>query len=285
MSVDPFPCGAADPTCETRNVQSRVGVPFSQPMDCGPALVACQLMYDVFWLPGRSNVPVVVMVPGGPLPPGNRHSMWGLARHVAAHGAVVLVADYRSSASYGGGYPETFADVGCAIATARVAATEFGGNGRTVTLVSHSFGGFPSAVVAATTGDLAIPGCMVTGERTRPDAFVGVAGVYLPEHIGELFLSELLGGTHDTASDAWEAVDVAVLATGSASRPIPVALVLGELDPVGRPEHASALAEALSPWDTDVPVRMVPGANHDTVLTAPITVDTVVDTMERAEGR
>jgi len=260
-------------------------VPFTDPVNCGPALAACQLMYDVFWLTERSNLPVVVMVPGGPLPPGNRHSMWGLARYVAARGAVVFVAEYRSAASFGGGYPETFADLGCAIATARVAATEFGGSGRSVTLVSHSYGGFPSAVVAATTGDLVAPGCLVSGERTRPDAFVGVAGVYVPEHIGEPFLSELLGGTRATASDAWDAVDVGALAEQSASDPIPVALVLGELDAVGRPEHARDLAEALSPWAVAVPIATVLGANHDTVLSAPTTVDTVVDTMAQAEGR
>jgi len=66
--VPEFPCGEADPSCATQSVLSRTGVPYTQPVACGPALVACQMMYDVFWPPEGSGLPVVVMVPGGPLP-------------------------------------------------------------------------------------------------------------------------------------------------------------------------------------------------------------------------
>lgn len=272
--VPEFPCGEADPSCATQSVLSRTGVPYTQPVACGPALVACQMMYDVFWPPEGSGLPVVVMVPGGPLPPGNRHSMWALARYVAARGAVVFVAEYRSSAAYGGGYPATFGDVGCAIDVARVQAGEFGGSGRRVTLVAHSFGGFPAAVAATTPDGVTIPECVQARRNPRPDALVGIAAVYLPEHIGEAFAAELLGGSREERPEAWNAVDASRLAPRA--DPIPVALLTGTDDLVGRSEHVDGLVAALSAWPTQVNVAVVPAANHDTILVAPATVDTVV---------
>ena len=55
----------------------------------------------------------------------------------------MFTADYRSSPAYGGGYPTTFGDVACAIRSARQGARQLGGDPSRVTLVAHSFGGFP----------------------------------------------------------------------------------------------------------------------------------------------
>lgn len=269
-----FPCGEADPDCATARLQSRLGVPLTSMMDCGAAL-GCQLAYDVFWPPEGGNLPTVVMIPGGPAPPGNRVSLWPLARYVAARGAVVFVADYRASPTYGGGLPATFGDVSCALATAAAEAGGLGGSGRRLTLVTHSYGGFPGAVAATTRTPPTTPECLVGGAR-RPDAFVGIAGVYLPAHLGTSFVEEFAGGTQETAAGAWDRIDAGELAEESADEAIPVTLIVGSADPVGRPEHAADLRGALAPNGYEVAVLDVEGATHDTILASPVTVDAVV---------
>lgn len=269
-----FPCGEADPDCATARLQSRLSVPLTSIMDCGAAL-GCQLAYDVFWPPEGGNLPTVVMIPGGPAPPGNRVSLWPLARYVAARGAVVFVADYRASTAYGGGLPATFGDVSCALATAAQETGALGGSGRRVTLVTHSYGGFPGAVAATTRTPPSTPECLVAGAR-RPDAFVGIAGVYLPAHLGASFVEEFVGGTRETASEAWDQVDAAVLAAESARDPIPVTLIVGTTDLVGRQEHADELGAALESSGYNVTRRSIDGATHDGILERVETVETVV---------
>lgn len=245
------------------------------PVPCGETGY-CLLKADVFWPQGRTNLPVVVMVPGGPLPLGIRETVWPLARYVAARGATVFVADYRARVVDGAGYPATFSDVACAVATARDRAAEFGGDGRHVVLVSHSFGGFPAAVVATAAEPPTLPECFAAAAPRRPDAFVGVAGVYLPSHIGpELVASYATSTGNEPASE------VKLLAMDAAARmtespPVPVTLVVASNDavaPIGRAEDlAAALEEAQYP----VSIVVVPNADHESVLSAPATVDAVI---------
>lgn len=269
--VEPFPCGEADPDCQSALVQSQTNIPFTGMLDCGAAL-GCQLAYDVFWPPDGAGLPTVVMIPGGPLPPGNRSSLWPLARYVAARGAVVFVADYRSSPTYGGGLPRTFADVGCAIAAAAAGTLEHGGSPRFITLVSHSYGGFPGAVLTTDPSPTTIPECTVP-ETRRPDAYVGIAGVYLPEHLGQDFVTEFVGG-EGTGSGSVDQIDAAQLAARSRD-PIPVTLLVGSSDLVARPEHAEELAAALERNGYRVTRIQVEGAGHDTILSRLETVDAV----------
>lgn len=258
-------------------MQSQADVPFTAMLDCGAAL-GCQLAYDVFWPPDGESLPTVVMIPGGPLPPGNRSSLWPLARYVAARGAVVFVADYRSSHTYGGGLPETFADIGCAIAAAAAGAPERGGSARRITLVSHSYGGFPGAVLATDPTASTTPECIVP-EGRRPDAFVGIAGVYLPDHLGEDFVDAFLGSADGVAGSGGQ-IDAAQLARDSARNPIPVTLLVGSGDLVGRPEHASELRDALQANGYRVAEVQVDGAGHDTILTRRETVDAIIAVLD-----
>ncbi len=254
------------------------------PVPCGGD-AACLLKVDSFALPrvanepGSTGRPVVVMIPGGPLPPGNRGYLWNLARIVAGRGAVVFTADYRSSPAYGGGYPSTFADVACAIRFARQRAPQLGGDPSRVTLVGHSFGGYPAVVLALSATDYAAKGtgCLATSGDGRPDAFVGIAGVYTLDHIGQQFLVDFFGGDRATAPAAWGAGDVAVLASRKNRRMLPVRLVAGTNDFVAAPAKTEDLASILEAAGYDVETTVEDGATHDTVLDKLATVDAIVD--------
>jgi acetyl esterase/lipase len=218
------------------------------------------------------------MIPGGPLAPGNRGYMWNLARILASRGAVVFTADYRSSPTYGGGYPTTFSDVACAIRSARQRAPKLGGDPSRVTLVAHSFGGFPGAVLALSATDYAPKGevCLATAGDGRPDAFVGIAGIFTLDHIGQEFLVDFFGGDRAAAPAAWGAGDVAVLARRKNRRTSPVRLVAGTSDLIAPPATADEFATILRTAGYDIDVTVEDGATHDTVLDRIATVETIV---------
>lgn len=284
--TDPYPCGEADPTCLSLDVQMTRDIDVTGPVPCGGD-AACLLKVDSFALPGGTGRPVVVMIPGGPLPPGNRTYLWNLARIVAGRGAVVFTADYRSSPAYGGGYPATFGDVACAIRFARERAPKLGGDPSRVTLVAHSFGGFPGAVLALSATDYAAKaqGCLTTTGDGRPDAFVGIAGVYSLDRIGQAFLTDFFGGDRATAPTAWDAGDVAVLAGLKGHRTPPVRLVTGTGDLVAPPATQEAFATILRAAKYDVTATVVDGATHDTVLYKAVAVDAILNAAAAAAAR
>ena len=280
----PPPCGEADPTCSSLNVRLHQDIDYAGPVPCGVVRIQCLLRVDAFALEGGSKRPIVVMIPGGPLPPGNRETLWPLARYVAGRGAVVFTADYRSSPEYGGGYPMTFADVACAIRFARSKGAELGGDPARVTLVAHSFGGFPATVLALGSRDYATDqtACLATTGDGRPDAFVGVAGVYTLDRIGQDFLAVFLGGDRPTAPAAWAAADAAVLAK-SDNQGGPVRLVVGTEDFVAPMAAAEMLATILRDEGHDVAVSVIPDGTHDSVLRNIVTVDVI--SQLAADGR
>jgi acetyl esterase/lipase len=271
------PCGEADPTCSSLNVRLRQNVDYTDLVPCGVDRPDCLLKVDAFALDGGSDRPIVVMIPGGPLPPGNRETMWALARYVAGRGAVVFTADYRSARTYGGGYPNTFADIACAIRFARQMGAELGGDPARVTLVAHSFGGFPATVVALASHDYATdePACLAKQGDGRPEAFVGVAGVYTLDRIGQDFLADFLGGDRSTAPDAWAAADAATLVEDGGRIAAPVRLIVGTNDFVAPMTTADELVAILEDGSRDVAVTTVLDGTHDSVLRDVVTVDVV----------
>jgi hypothetical protein len=270
------PCGEGDPLCLSLQVQTRTGQDLTRPVPCG-GTSWCLLKFDVFWPPSGRDLPEVVMIPGGPLPPGNRDSLWLLARDVAGRGGVVFTADYRSSPAYGGGFPTTFGDVACAIRTARVQGPQFGGRaGGPVTLVAHSFGGFPAAVVSLTAQDFAAPDCLVQTGDGRPDRLVGVAGVYQLTDVEPSFLDDFFGGPRSSVGARWAAGDPAALAQDPNRHRLPVTLLVGDADLVGRPAIARAFASLLTAAGYRVNLDTVAGADHTAILEKLATVDAVV---------
>ena len=273
----PPPCGEADPTCTSLLVQLQQDIDFTEPVPCGVDRVVCFLRMDSFVLQGGSDRPIVVMIPGGPLPPGNRETLWPLARYVAGRGAVVFTADYRSSPTYGGGYPSTFADVACAIRFARSRGAELGGDPARVTLVAHSFGGFPGAVVTFSSKDYGPdePACLEKSGSGRPDAFAGVAGIYTLDRIGQDFLADFLGGDRSTAASAWAAADAQRLIAAGGGASSLVRLIVGSEDRIAPLTAAEELASVLRDEQRDIEVTTIPTGTHDSVLRDVSTVDVI----------
>ena len=274
-----FPCGEADPTCLSLAVVMQRGIEFTTPVSCGAEGATCVLHLDTFAPPTTKRLPVVLMIPGGPAAPGSGNSMWTLARLVASRGAVVFTSDYRSGPQWGGGYPQTFADVGCAIRFARARAAPLGGDPARVTIVAHSFGGFPGSVTALSAHDFATdePECLMPLGNGRPDALVGVGAIYGFDHIGQDFLATVLGGTRDEAPDAWDATDIAVLAVATGHPAPPVRLLAGTDDHVAPVATADEFADILRHAGLDVTVATADGVNHETILYAPLAVDTIAE--------
>lgn len=279
-----FPCGDPDPTCASVRVQQLTSIPYTDPVSCSSSGDQCLLRVDSFAVPDAGDVPIVVMIPGGPLPPGNRTYLWPLARWVAARGAVVFTADYRSSPAYGGGFPTTFGDVACAIRFARERGAALGGDASRVTLVAHSYGAFPGAVVALSAHDFATdePSCLAHVGVGRPDGFVGVAGLYTFDAIGSGFLANFFGGDRSAATSRWLASDATFL-PGLAGHPTPaIALLTGTEDSVSPRSRTDALVAALTPTRGFDAVRVnIEGATHDSILSARLTVDTIGALMRR----
>jgi acetyl esterase/lipase len=167
--------------------------------------------------------------------------------------------------------------VACAIRFARQRAPELGGDPARVTLVAHSFGGFPASVTALSTHDFATdePECLTTTGDGRPDALAGVAAIYGFDHIGPEFLATMLGGTRDEVPDAWAATDIALLARVKQHPAPPVRLLAGTADLVAPIATADEFATLLRNAGIDVTVTTVEGADHGTILTKPVTVDTI----------
>jgi acetyl esterase/lipase len=222
--------------------------------------------------------PLIVAIPGGPAAPGVRDGLSGLAAGLAVQGAVIVLADWREAPAFGGGYTRSFEDVSCAIRFARTNAGAYGANPSRVTLVAHSFGGFPAAVV--TLAPDAFPPdpteCFAGSGSSRPDAYVGIAPISTLDMIGQDFLATFLGGTREEAPASWDASDPLVLASERPAYRAPIQLVVGSGDSTVSGDQVQPLVDALTRAGRDVGLATVLGVGHQEVLTSPQTIASVL---------
>ncbi len=280
-------CGVAGASaCPTYQIGFARNIPFTPPVDCGGA-TQCQIQLDVYYpAPGSSGGPwpLIVAIPGGPEPLGGRAGLGSLAVSLAQQGAVVYTADYRSMPNQDAGFPQTFQDAACAISFARATAATYGGSPAKVTLVGGSLGGWVGAVVAFTPQPfpLSTSNCLQPAEDARPDAFVGVAGVYSFDQIDTGYLTGFFGGTQQAQPGAWAAGEPYTIVTNNRSETIPVRLVAGSRDTVGSAISQQTFAALLQAAGYSVTLTMIPGANHGQVFEAAQTVTTIIS-LARAE--
>ncbi len=175
--------------------------------------------------------------------------------------------------------PATFADVACAIRVARQRAPRLGGDPSRVTLVAHSYGGFPGAVLALSATDYATngEGCLATAGDGRPDAFVGIAGVYTLDHIGPEFLVGFFGGDRATAPAAWGAGDFGVLVARKNRRTPPIRLVAGTNDSVSPPARPPKCQPPWRPPATTSPSRSRRGRTTTRCSPGSATVEAIME--------
>jgi acetyl esterase/lipase len=275
----PVPCGTFDPACARMPVSGAGAVPFTPDVACG-SLGQCTLKLDILFPRAAGPWPVVVAVPGGPAAPGIRSGLGEFAQLVAGQGAVVFVADYRESPEWAGGSPTTYQDIACAIRFARAHAAEYGGDGRRVTLVAHSLGPFfaSTAALSADSFEPAPGTCLTTAGSTKPDAFIGIAGIYSQVGVTSGFLDSFFGGSQAAAPAAWAAGDpFAVIRQAGANR-IPVRLIHGDMDINVRPQSSQDFEQALEAAGFASQLTVIPQADHNSVLQHRDTIRVVLET-------
>ena len=153
-----------------------------------------------------------------------------------------------------------------------------------VTLVGGSLSGWVGAVVAFTPQPfpLSSANCLEPAGPARPDAFVGVAGVYSLDQFDPGYLNGFFGGTRQAAPGAWAAGNPYVIVTANGNETIPVRIVAGSKDTVGSAISQQTFPALLSASGYNVTLTMIPGANHAAVFTAPQTAATILSV---AQGR
>jgi acetyl esterase/lipase len=235
-------------------------VPFVRPTGCDAA--ACSVLLDIYVPAGTGPFPSVVLVRGGPTGAGGRGYLDAFASELAESGLIVFNADMRDIASKGGGYPEAFDDVACAVRFARTWSFAYGGNGASVTLVGHSRGGFVGSVVALDPNEFT--GDCLAGGSGRPNAFVGLSGNYnLDDPRVANDLQVFFGGMPAVTSEARAASNPFNYATGSQ---IPVYLIAGTNDTTVNPAAAEALDSYLTDQRWNVNLTLIPGATHNSII-------------------
>lgn len=271
----PEPCGTFDPRCNKMPVDG-AGVVFTPDLPCGE-LGTCRLSMGIAHPRSGGPWPVVVVEPGGPRPPGADQYLGDFAGLIASQGAVVFVAGYREGPQWGGGYPTTYQDIACAVRFARENAARWAGDGSRVTLVAHSLGPFFASVVALSPDAFEPPPgtCLATKGSTKPDAFVGVAGVYSSDDISAEYLNGFFGGTRADAPAAWAAGDPYAIVAAKSRLDVPVRLIHGSMDTNVVPSSSQRFEQALEAAGYDAQLTIVPTTDHTGVLQDHHTIEVI----------
>lgn len=195
---------------------------------------------------------MLVLFPGGPTDPGSPDYLLPFANALAQQGDVVMVAQWRQSTTYGGGFATSFEDAACAIGVARATAPQYGGDPASVTAVGHSLGGWAVAVVGLTPTPFvpAAGACDPVAGSLRPDAIVDMDGATdepVNMEDGQPYVTQFFGGTPDAMPDAYAAADVLQIIKRhpAPEDSLPILLVHATGDRVVSPTVSTALHAAL----------------------------------------
>jgi len=137
-----------------------------------------------------------------------------------------------------------------------------------VTLVAHSFGTFVASVVALS-ADALTPGpeaCATTTGSPKPDAFVGIAGVYSQADVSTEFLNSFFGGSKEQAPSAWAAGDPYALVGARSNIGVPIRLLQGTMDSNVTPQTAVDFEQALVTAGYRSDLTLVDQADHTGIL-------------------
>ena len=224
--------------CRLHDVGLWHAVPFTPLIRCGLSGETCQLHFEIYAPTSRGPWPLIVLEPGGNVPPDQPGDYLDqMATALAGQGSVVMVGQWRQSSQWAGRSPDSFADVACAVGVARRTGPAFGANPDRVVLVGHSMSTRPVAVIGLTGTPFtpASGACDATTGPLRPEAWADLAGPRDEIRTAAPNDSELVaffGATRSADPAAWEAGDpFALAARGSvAATDLPTVLLHGGLD-------------------------------------------------------
>jgi acetyl esterase/lipase len=249
-------------------------VPYTPPIRCSSSGATCRLRMDIYAPTAVGPWPTVLLLAGGPKAPGDQTYMNSAAFAVAARGAVVMAVSWREGAQYGGGWPTSFRDVGCAVGVARRMGPAYGARPDRVVLVGHSLGGWAAAVVGLSPTPFAPkPGqCGRTSGSLRPEAVVTLGGAVdeiRHQGMGAAFLDAFFHGTQAQHPLAWAGADPFALVDAARRHEVEVTLVRGGRDIVITPSSSPALYAALQRSGYRSWFVQAPRADHIGLLDAP----------------
>jgi acetyl esterase/lipase len=244
--------GCADPPSGPRAAR-----PADRTVDYLPGLQA-----EVY-LPAAASasMPVVLLLPGGGWRTADPAGLRPLAAWLAARGVPAVTATYRV-ADDAVRLPRSVADIRCAAAFAAETTAVRASAPRPVVLLGHSSGAHLAAIaVLAPAAGRASCG--------RPRAtFVGLVGLAGPYDLGPVadLAAPLVGAAPADDPAAWRAADPLAFAA-RAPAGLAVLLLHGTSDTLVPVRQTSGMGRALRKGGTDVTVRLLVGADHDTVYT------------------
>jgi acetyl esterase/lipase len=254
--------------CRLLDVGLWHAVPFTPFIRCGLSGETCQLHFEIHAPTSGGAWPLIVLEPGGDVPPGEPGDYLDqMATALAGQGAVVMVGQWRQSSRWAGRSPDSFADVACAIGVARRTGPAFGANSDRVVLAGHSMATRPVAVIGLTdTAFTPAPGsCDATAGSLRPDAWADLAGPrdeIATASSGDSELAAFFGGTREADPAAWAAGDPFALAAhhSGADTDLPIVLLQGGAD--GGAADARAFQAALIASGHHSRLIEIPSADH-----------------------
>ena len=200
---------------------------------------------------------------------------WPAALDLAARGFTCWNLEYRRAGN-GGGWPETFSDIGKGIDALQAAAQNYALDLSRVTVLGHSAGG-QLAVWAAARRGAAVP---VTG-------VVSQAGVLDLARALELELSDnavrnFLGSSPEADPERYRSADPMLLLP----LPVPVAALHGDNDSHVPLTLSAGFAQAAAASGSNAELRVVPGDHFDLITPGTAAWAAVVRAVtEAAEGR
>lgn len=198
-----------------------------------------------------TGLPVFLFMHGGSWRWGDPDDYGFIARAVAPHGFVVVLAGYRLGPS--GRYPAMLEDTAAAIAEAARLAPQYGGDPARIVIAGHSAGAYNVVQVA-------LEATWLEDTGVTPRGVIGLAGPYD-------FYPYDKESSRDAFGSAGAGAETQPVNHISADAP-PMLLVHGEADTLVKPRNTRALAKALAAAGAPVETRLYPGFDHNTPLVA-----------------
>lgn len=231
------------------------------------------LQLDIFAPTTDDEFPAVVLFHGGSWYGGQKENIEDFARLLASKGLIVFNATYTVGGN-GGGYPESYEDLRCALSFASSASGE-----TPLTVVGHSAGAHLSSTVILSGDRFASDKCTDDSPITV-GGFVGLAGPYEADRYGPLLVN-WFGTTIQDDPEPWS--------LGSPygylvdADPIPMALVHGSEDTVVQLGFSEEFAAVVLASGLNVTLTVIDGADHGSIIDPQIDGDQVAAlVLERA---